>query len=394
MRLDTEPGRGSTFTVHLPLAEEPSAADAPADAPRVVAATPRALVVDDEQIVRELATTILELEGFEVLAAGNGVGALELLSRTPEGIDVLVTDVSMPGMGGRELAARIGELSPGLPVVFMSGYSDEILGGTTDDRTPLTFLAKPFSPRTLVLSVREAVAWEPAVAVTAVAATADDYVAVPEPEAPEQLAGSVTCVIADDHPAVLDSVSRYLRRQGIDVVALAARGDEALAAIEELQPTVAVLDIAMEPVGGIEIARQIAQSQPETHVILYTGHADREYLTQALDAGARGFVLKESPLADLLRAIAVVAEGRSYVDPGLSASLTTPEGVASLSPLTPREREVLACLADGMTNERAGVLLGITAETIQSHVRNAMAKLEADTRTEAVAIALRQSFIA
>jgi len=334
------------------------------------------------------------LEGFEVLAAANGIGALELLSRTPEGIDVLVTDVSMPGMGGRELAARIGELSPGLPVVFMSGYSDEILGGTTDDRTPLTFLAKPFSPRTLVQSVREAVAWEPTAPGTAGAATADDGTAVPALEALEQLAGSVTCVIADDHPAVLDSVSRYLRRQGIDVVALAARGDEALQAIEKLQPTVAVLDIAMEPVGGIEIARQIAHSQPETHVILYTGHADREYLTQALDAGARGFVLKESPLADLLRAIAVVAEGRSYVDPGLSASLTTPEGVASLSPLTPREREVLACLADGMTNERAGVLLGITAETIQSHVRNAMAKLEADTRTEAVAIALRQSFIA
>ena len=192
---------------------------------------------------------------------------------------------------------------------------------------------------------------------------------------------------------MLDSVSRYLRQQGVDVVAVAARGDEALRAIEELRPTVAVLDIAMQPVGGIEIARQIAGTQPETHTILYTGHADREYLTQALDAGARGFVLKESPLSDLLRAIQVVAEGRSYVDPVLSAALTTAESVASLSPLTPREREVLACLADGMTNERAGVLLGITAETIQSHVRNAMAKLEADTRTEAVAIALRQSFI-
>jgi PAS domain S-box-containing protein len=384
VRLETGPGRGSTFIVHLPLGEEPSGADAPLYVPRMAPATPRALVVDDEQIVRELATTILELEGFEVLAAANGVGALEALNRAPEGIDVLVTDVSMPGMGGRELAAKVGELLPGIPVVFMSGYSDEILGTTPDDRTPLAFLAKPFSPRSLVHAVREAVAWELTV----------EAIAEPAPDAMEPLVGAVTCVIADDHPAVLDSVSRYLRRQGIDVVALAARGDEALRAIEELRPTVAVLDIAMEPVGGIEIARQIAQTQPETHVILYTGHADREYLTQALDAGARGFVLKESPLADLLRAIAVVAEGRSYVDPGLSAALTTPEGVASLSPLTPREREVLACLADGMTNERAGVLLGITAETIQSHVRNAMAKLEADTRTEAVAIALRQSFIA
>ena len=247
--------------MHLPLAEEPSADDAPVDAPRVAGANPGVLVVDDEQIVRELAANILELEGFEVLSAANGVGALELLSRTAEGIDVLVTDVSMPGMGGRELAAKIGEILPGIPVVFMSGYSDEILGATADEGTPLTFLAKPFSPRTLVRAVRAAVAWEP---------TAEPA-AEPASEAMEQLAVAVTCVVADDHPAVLDSVSRYLRRQGIDVVALAARGDEALRAIEELRPTVAVLDIAMEPVGGIEIARQLAQTQPETHSILYTG---------------------------------------------------------------------------------------------------------------------------
>jgi DNA-binding NarL/FixJ family response regulator len=381
IRLETEPGKGSTFVVHLPLADPPSDVPTPAGAPRAATSAPRALVVDDEQIVRELASSILEREGFQVLAAANGVGALDLFRDAIESIDVLVTDVSMPGMGGRELAAKVGELAPGIPVVFMSGYSDEILGSSPEERTPLTFLAKPFSPRTLVKAVREAVAWEPVAALE------------PEPEPALNLAAVVTCVVADDHPAVLDSISRYLRQQGVDVVAVAARGDEALRAIEELRPTVAVLDIAMQPVGGIEIARQIAAAQPETHTILYTGHADREYLTQALDAGARGFVLKESPLSDLLRAIQVVAEGRSYVDPVLSAALTTAESVASLSPLTPREREVLACLADGMTNERAGVLLGITAETIQSHVRNAMAKLEADTRTEAVAIALRLSFI-
>ena len=353
IRLETEPGKGSTFVVHLPLADPPSDVPTPAGAPRAATSAPRALVVDDEQIVRELASSILEREGFQVLAAANGVGALDLFRDAIESIDVLVTDVSMPGMGGRELAAKVGELAPGIPVVFMSGYSDEILGSSPEERTPLTFLAKPFSPRTLVKAVREAVAWEPVAALE------------PEPEPALNLAAVVTCVVADDHPAVLDSISRYLRQQGVDVVAVAARGDEALRAIEELRPTVAVLDIAMQPVGGIEIARQIAAAQPETHTILYTGHADREYLTQ----------------------------GRSYVDPVLSAALTTAESVASLSPLTPREREVLACLADGMTNERAGVLLGITAETIQSHVRNAMAKLEADTRTEAVAIALRLSFI-
>ena len=162
VRLDSEPGRGSTFVVHLPLADPPVVAGAPVEPPRVAAATPHALVVDDEQMVRELAASILEREGFRVAAAATGLGALELVGAAPGEIDVLVTDVSMPGMGGRELAARVAELSPGIPVVFMSGYSDEILGPTQDERTPLTFLAKPFSPRTLVRAVREAVAWEPA----------------------------------------------------------------------------------------------------------------------------------------------------------------------------------------------------------------------------------------
>ena len=342
-------------------------------------ATPYALVVDDEEMVRELAVSVLERAGFVVESAANGIGALELVRNAGRSFDVLITDVSMPGMGGRQLAAKVAELDPQIRVVFMSGYSDEILGSGPDDGPPLKFLAKPFSPRTLVKAVREALGLEP--------------VPPSAPEVDDELAVAVTCVIADDHPAVLDSVSRYLGQHNVDVIAVASRGDEALRAIEELGPDVAVLDIAMEPLGGIEIARQIAETRPETRTILYTGHADREYLAQALDAGARGFVLKESPLADLVRAIAAVAAGRSYVDPGLAASLTTAEAVATLSPLTPREREVLTALADGMTNERAGALLGIAAETIQSHVRNAMAKLKADTRTEAVAIALRHSFI-
>jgi PAS domain S-box-containing protein len=378
IRLETKPHEGSTFTVHLPLAEQPTDRSAPAGEGRPVGATPSALVVDDEEMVRELAVSILERAGFVVASAANGIGALELVRSSDHAFDVLLTDVSMPGMGGRQLAAEVAELDPQIRVVFMSGYSDEILGSDSGERAPLTFLAKPFSPRTLVKAVREAIGLEPA---------------SPTESAADERVGAVTCVIADDHPAVLDSVSRYLGQHNVDVLAIAARGDEALRVIEELHPDVAVLDIAMEPLGGIEIARQIAETRPETRTILYTGHADREYLAQALDAGARGFVLKESPLGDLVRAIAAVAGGRSYVDPGLAASLTSAGAVASLSPLTPREREVLTALADGMTNERAGALLGIAAETIQSHVRNAMAKLEADTRTEAVAIALRHSFI-
>lgn len=127
--------------------------------------------------------------------------------------------------------------------------------------------------------------------------------------------------------------------------------------------------------------------------MLYTGHRDSTLLQQALDAGAHGFVLKEAPLAELVRALEIVAGGGTYVDPELLGALTSSQAVESLSPLTPRERETLVLLAEGMTNEKVGSALGISAETVQSHVRNAMGKLEADTRTQAVATAIRQSFI-
>jgi DNA-binding NarL/FixJ family response regulator len=128
--------------------------------------------------------------------------------------------------------------------------------------------------------------------------------------------------------------------------------------------------------------------------VLYTGHRDRALLDKALEVGASGFVLKEAALYRLLEALRIVADGGVYVDPELSAALASSRTVAALSPLTPREREILLLLADGMTNERAASTLGISAETVQSHVRNAMGKLEADTRTEAVATALRESLIA
>jgi DNA-binding NarL/FixJ family response regulator len=200
--------------------------------------------------------------------------------------------------------------------------------------------------------------------------------------------------VADDHPAVLDSVARFLAQQGFEVVATVARGDEALAEIAALRPSVALLDVSMQPVGGIDVARRVAAECPGTRTVLYTGHRDAALLEQALDAGARGFVLKEAPLSELVRALEVVGDGGTYVDPELSGALAHLHVAASSSPLTPREREVLALLANGLTNDKVGALLGISAETVQSHVGNAMSKLEADTRTEAVATALRQSLIA
>lgn len=203
---------------------------------------------------------------------------------------------------------------------------------------------------------------------------------------------AASCLVADDHPAVLEAVADYLEAAGIRVVGRARDGEEALAKIESLRPRIALVDLRMPKVSGVEIARIVARSHPETSVVLYTGYGDRAHLTEALDAGARGFVLKEAPMEDLARAITTVARGEIYVDPVLAGVLAGAIGGASVS-LTQREREVLRLLADGLSNEQIGKLLFISPETVRTHIRKAMGKLDADTRTEAVAKAIRRSLI-
>jgi DNA-binding NarL/FixJ family response regulator len=206
----------------------------------------------------------------------------------------------------------------------------------------------------------------------------------------ENAAEQITCVVADDHPAVLDSVSRVLGKHGIAVLAQARDGNDAVQAIEQHKPKVAVVDLRMPGMSGIAVARLSAE---HTKVILYTGYSDRTLLVEALDAGVRGFVLKEAPLADLSRAIEIVAKDGIYIDPVLAGVLASGEATEQLTMLTKREREVLRLLADGLRNEDIGRELHIAGETARAHIRNAMRKLDADTRTHAVAVALRQSLI-
>jgi DNA-binding NarL/FixJ family response regulator len=195
----------------------------------------------------------------------------------------------------------------------------------------------------------------------------------------------VSVVVADDHPAMLASIAEILDRNGFEVVGQATDGQRALALIESTHPRVALVDHRMPRLSGIEVAVQAAVVAPETAIVIYTAFGDRALLSEALDAGVRGFVLKEAPLADLVRALERVVGGGAYIDPVLAGELVS--GRADEVPsLTQRER-------DGHANEEIGKRLHISPETVRTHVRKAMAKLEADTRTQAVAIALRQSII-
>lgn len=200
-----------------------------------------------------------------------------------------------------------------------------------------------------------------------------------------------TCVVADDHPSVLESISRYLDLHGFLIVGRAGNGEEAVALIELHRPSVAVLDLHMPLVAGAAVIRRVARSTPQSSCIVYSGFGDGAVLTEALDAGARGFVLKDAPLDELVRALRTVAAGGMYIDPALADVLirATP---AALD-LTPRERDVLRLLADGHSNESIGRELLISPDTARTQLGAAMGKLGVSTRTQAVATALRKALI-
>jgi DNA-binding NarL/FixJ family response regulator len=203
----------------------------------------------------------------------------------------------------------------------------------------------------------------------------------------------LTCLIADDHPAVVASLTGFLEQSGIEVVAQARGGEDALAKIEAQNPSIALLDVRMPGMGGVEVVRRAMRVSPNTAAVIYTGHADAPLVDEALDAGARGLVLKDAPLPDLVRALELVASGGVYIDAGLTAVLAM-RRTSSSPTVTQREREILRLLADGYTNEEIGKRLFISPETVRTHIRRTIAKLGAKTRTQAVAIALRQQLIA
>jgi two-component system nitrate/nitrite response regulator NarL len=213
------------------------------------------------------------------------------------------------------------------------------------------------------------------------------------PLAPQNRSAT-SCIVADDHPPILDCLTRHLTATGFSVVGTALDGDAALAAIEKHRPTVCVADVRMPKMDGLELAREAATVAPETAVLLYSGVSDKGLVSDALDAGARGFAMKDAPLDDLERAIETVAAGGLYIDPVLAAALATSRsGGDQRKSLSEREREVLRLLAEGGSYAEIGAQLFLSPDTVRAHAQRAMTKLGARTRTQAVAVALRTAMI-
>jgi DNA-binding NarL/FixJ family response regulator len=169
--------------------------------------------------------------------------------------------------------------------------------------------------------------------------------------------------------------------------------DEALELVRSERPAAALVDTGLEGADAIEVVRALLEESPEVGVVVYARGGDPETLARAVGSGARGFVLDGAPLQELIAAIRDVASGGTYVDARLRPALLARPTTDRLGVLSPREREVLDLLADGLTGEEVAARLSLSPETVRTHVRNAMDKLEAHTRVHAVAIALRQGEI-
>ena len=201
----------------------------------------------------------------------------------------------------------------------------------------------------------------------------------------------ITCLIVDDHEVVREGLRLSLSRApNIRVIGEAADGKSAVALAERRRPDIVIMDVRMPEMDGLEATKVLAERNPDIPVLIFTAYSERSLLSRGLDSGAKGYILKEAPHQTLVRAIEKVSAGDVYVDPALMPAFLPGKGDDML---TAREREILQLLADGMSNADVAAKLFISQETVKSHVRHILTKLEADTRTHAVAIALREAII-
>lgn len=202
---------------------------------------------------------------------------------------------------------------------------------------------------------------------------------------------AITCLIADDHEVVREGLRLALQRSDrVRVIGEAADGEAAVAVAGRRRPDLVMMDLKLGSDDGVETARRIRERLPEARVVIFTGQPDRALLQRGRDAGCSGFLLKDAPRSTVLAAVERVMAGEEFIDPSIVPHATVTERTDLL---TPREREILQLLAFGMSNADVGQRLFISQETVKSHVRHILAKLDAETRTQAVAIALRDAII-
>ena len=213
---------------------------------------------------------------------------------------------------------------------------------------------------------------------------------------------SIRILLADDHAVMRTGLRLVLERQeDFEVVAEAADGREAVSLAAKLNPDVAVLDIGMPNLNGIEATRQIGAANPNLPVVILSMHSDESYVLRALKAGARGYLLKESAESDLISAIRAVHSGKAFFSPAVSRMLVEDyvrqlqdrEIEDSYDLLTTREREILQLIAEGKSNKEIAAALNLSLYTVETHRGNLMEKLNLHTVPELILYAVRKGVI-
>jgi DNA-binding NarL/FixJ family response regulator len=213
---------------------------------------------------------------------------------------------------------------------------------------------------------------------------------------------AVRVLLADDHGIVRRGLHYLLERSpGFEVVGEAADGREAVRLTDELNPEVVVMDIAMPNLNGIDATAQIVRKHPETGVIILSMHSDESYLVRALSAGAKGYLLKDSADLDLIRALTLVSQGKSFFSPAVAKVMLddyvrhlAARGVVDrYDSLSEREREIFQLVAEGRSNKEIADLLFVSPNTIETHRAHIMEKLDVHSAVELVLYAVRRGLI-
>jgi DNA-binding NarL/FixJ family response regulator len=200
--------------------------------------------------------------------------------------------------------------------------------------------------------------------------------------------------VADDHAILRDGLATLLgAHPDMEVVGTAANGREAVAEVLRLAPRVAIIDISMPELEGIEAARQILAANPEVHVMILSMHAGSQHVFHALEAGVRGYLLKESASREVIEAVRIVQSGRRYLSPRVAEivaqGVSDRSAVSPLSSLSQREREILKLVADGYSSAKIGTLLHLSPKTVDTYRSRMMQKLHVSDLAGVIKLAIQ-----
>ncbi|BCS35354.1 hypothetical protein TBR22_A45810 [Luteitalea sp. TBR-22] len=303
----TSEGQGSTFTVYLPLADERPAEErgAPPASVSDLSGHETVLVVEDHEAVRRLAADVLRAHGYHVLVAEHGMEAIALVEARGGHIDLLLTDVIMPRMSGRDVATALQKLVPGIGVLFMSGYTQTAIVQNGALETGLQFLAKPFTPGELLARVRE---------VLSARTPSPAAVERPAPAPPAVAPGPRRIVVADDEPGLRLLLAATLNGAGYEVLQ-ATNGLEAVRLCAGGRVDLLLTDLVMPDQEGLETIRRMRQERPEIPVVAMSGAFDGGFLEVARAMGAAAVIQKPFTPDQVIKVVGRVLDERGATTP-------------------------------------------------------------------------------